>query len=152
MTKVVPYILIADDDPEDLQMLASDFRRQNPVIDIACVQDGQQALSFLVGQDTSALPVMIIADYKMPLLTGAELFRLLQPQEKYHNITKIIWSTSRDKTHIDECLNNGADKYIIKPAEVAELTQIVNDLTELCKYAIIRSAADIDSGSLNDPF
>lgn len=148
MSTSAPYILIADDDFEDSQMLAENFRLQNPGVDITCVQDGNQALSFLVGQDVRKLPVMIVVDYQMPQLSGVELLRLLQAQEKYRNITKVIWSTSCNKKHIDECLSYGANRYFVKPDEMAGLDRIVTDLTSLYRYAVVHAAVDIDGRSI----
>jgi len=152
MSISIPYIVIADDDPEDAQMLAENFRLQNPGVEVACVDDGQQVLTLLIGQDVRQLPVMIVADYQMPQVSGAELFRLLQAQDKYRNITKVIWSTSCNKKHIEECLSHGADKYFVKPDEMAKLSSLVSDLTKIFKYAVIRAATDIDTGYLNNTF
>jgi len=148
MKRNASYILIADDDSEDLQMLVGEFQLKNPGVHIECVQDGKDALAFLVAREISDLPAMVIADYQMPELTGEELLRLIQSQRKYSLITKVILSTSRNKTDMDRCLKNGADKYVVKPSGLAELAHIVDDLIQLFQKVIIRSAIDMDAGSI----
>ena len=137
-----PSLLIADDDPEDMQMLSDMFRQQNPDVNITCVKDGQQALSFLLARNVEDLPAMIIVNYKMPLLNGLDVLRLLHAQSKFRNITKVVWGTLDNKAYIDECLKYGADLYFVKPSGIAELNKIIDHLTTLLTHAVVRASPD----------
>jgi hypothetical protein len=56
MKKQPSYILVADDDPEDQEMLAEEFRRRNPAVEVKCLADGYQVLDYLRVCSTEDLP------------------------------------------------------------------------------------------------
>src|ERR1700742_4210714 len=97
----VPYILVADDDPEDQEMLAERFRRRNPSAKVKLLANGYEVLNFLSACAQDELPQLIVTDYKMPGLTGAELILSLQRNTRSHHIPKIVWSTSNNQEYID---------------------------------------------------
>ncbi len=122
-----PYILIADDDPEDQELLADRFRNLNPSASIKCMDNGFVTLSWLEDQPEDQLPRIIIIDYKMPGLTGAEVLRVLS-ESRYNSIAKVVWSNSNNKQYIDECMTKGAIKYFVKPSSKKEFDELVTYL------------------------
>jgi CheY-like chemotaxis protein len=126
--KPAPYILIADDDLEDQEMLADRFRDINPQASVKCMDNGFVTISWLEDQPVEDLPTLIIIDYKMPGLTAAEVLRCLS-EEKYAGIPKIVWSNSNNKQFIDECMKKGADKYFVKPSSKSDFDELVNYLS-----------------------
>jgi CheY-like chemotaxis protein len=133
MTKQQPYILVADDDPEDQEMLAEQFRRRNPDVEVKCLADGYQVLDYLRVCPTENLPEGMVVDYKMPGITGAEVFQTLQHEERYRKIPKVIWSTSNNQEYIDQSLNSGADKFFTKPVDMRTFDKMVDFLSHLFK-------------------
>lgn len=64
---------------------------------------------------------LIITDWMMPVLTGPELIRRIR-DANWSSYTYIILLTSQDtKDQVVEGLNAGADDYLIKPCDPAEL-------------------------------
>jgi CheY-like chemotaxis protein len=129
--KQLPYILVADDDPEDQEMLAEQFRRQNPAVEVKCVADGYQVLDFLRICPTEDLPELMVVDYKMPGITGAEVLQALQLEERYRDIPKVIWSTSNNQEYIDRSMKSGADKFFTKPVDMHAFDKMVDFLSHL---------------------
>jgi CheY-like chemotaxis protein len=126
-----PYILVADDDPDDQEMLAERFRRSNPDIRFKWMANGYEVLDFLRPCQTEDLPQLMVIDYKMPGITGAEVLQCIQHEERYRNIPKVIWSTSNNQEYIDKALNSGADGYFPKPANMLAFDQLVSRLSQL---------------------
>src|SRR6202044_1738606 len=96
MDEISPYILIADDDPDDLLIFVSAFQEKNPGICAKTFDDGDELLNFLSAQQ-GALPELIILDYKMPRMSGADVLRHLSLTNRYKHIPVVIWSTSERK-------------------------------------------------------
>jgi CheY-like chemotaxis protein len=59
-------ILVADDDPEDQEILKEYLLGENPALSIYCVYNGREALSTLNSLPGHELPSLIILDYKSP--------------------------------------------------------------------------------------
>jgi CheY-like chemotaxis protein len=131
MTKPRPYILVADDDPEDLEMLAEQFRRRNPDVDVRCLPDGYQFLDYLRICPTEDLPELMLLDYKMPGITGAEVLQSIQQKERYQNIPKVVWSTSNNQEYRDRSMKSGASQFLTKPTDMQAFDEMVDLLNKL---------------------
>jgi len=139
----IPYILIIDDDPEDAEMVAEQFRRKHDHALVRCFSDSERAFKFLEAQQIDDLPLVLITDYQMPTLSGVELLKLLRRDHKYDYLAKVVLSTSQNVTHSEECLRNGADKYLVKPDDMEKLNDVVERLSELYLQRIMTVAGFI---------
>jgi CheY-like chemotaxis protein len=131
MEQELPYILLADDDPDDQEVFCDAFTRLNPHACVKIVGDGNELFEFLDGCTVHELPALILIDFKMPLVTGPEILQRLDANNIYRAIPKLIWSTSVRSKDIEECKRLGADDYLKKPATVAEtdgLTRQINSI------------------------
>lgn len=131
MTAERPYILLADDDPDDQEMLAERWRRRNPGIRLQFVINGYEALDFLRNCPNDDLPKLLVVDYKMPGITGADLLKVIQHEERFRHMPKVVWSTSNNQEYIDKSLKSGADQYFTKPQDMSSFDRLVGKLTEL---------------------
>ena len=129
MNKDLPYLLLADDDPDDRDALIQPFVQQNPNVRVIVMGDGQELLNFLGDCPGDALPVLILMDYKMPILTAAEVLEKLAEDDRYTEIPKLVWSTSNRAEYVDRCVRHGATAYFAKPSSLAELATIVERMT-----------------------
>jgi CheY-like chemotaxis protein len=117
----LPYILLAEDDPDDQFTFSDAFSRLNPSISLKIVQDGRELLDFLDGCPDPLLPFIMVLDYEMPYFTGADVLRYLAVCRRFNHIPKIVWSTSTREKDISECLQLGAARFFTKPATNEEL-------------------------------
>jgi CheY-like chemotaxis protein len=130
-----PYILIVDDDPEDLQALSDEFTGQNPGIDVKAIECGGDLLRFLNECPTDRLPVVIVLDYNMPDISGPEVLHRLATCDRYKQIVKVMWSTSRRTKDMEECRGLGATHYLVKPGTIDELRKAVHQLSAIVEMA-----------------
>jgi len=130
-------ILVAEDDRALRDVLQRGLREAGYVVDVA--SDGEQALANL----TSVEYEVAVLDWRMPNLTGLEVIEAARKAEVY---TPILMLTARD-TSSDrvEGLNAGADDYLVKPFEFAEL---VARLRALQRRPALRHTANIVCGDL----
>lgn len=89
------YILFADDDKDDQDLirLCSIHLSQEKYVRI--VDSGEQILQYLNRlPHPSYYPKLIVLDYNMPKMDGASTLLLLKRNESYKKIPVIIFSTS----------------------------------------------------------
>lgn len=127
------HIVMADDDAEDLELLQTAIHSIEPGVQLHLFNNGITALEYLMGSDITPMPSLIIFDYNMPQKNGAQLLLSLNTDARYSDTPKIILSTSNAPLHIEECLNNGATDYLIKPFHLQECYELARKLLLLCR-------------------
>ncbi len=122
-------IMIGEDDLDDQEFLKETFTSIDDSFALVFASNGPDILSKLDKSEDDQLPCLILLDYNMPGLNGADILKELKQNLRYNSIPKIIWSTSKSDTYKDICLQLGANEYLVKPSNV-------NDLVEICRYMI----------------
>jgi CheY-like chemotaxis protein len=114
-------ILIADDDPEDQEILQEYLLKENPALTFLGVLTGGEVMRRLDRCIKTELPKLIILDYKMPALSAVDVLQRIKQNARYAGIPIVVWSTSNRADHRALCLANGAMEYFSKPASHREL-------------------------------
>ncbi len=138
-TKNIPLhklILIGEDDIDDKEILEEIFSSMDSLIKLTFINDGQKLVSFLENATLENLPGLIILDYNMPHLNGAEILRSIQQNEKVKNIPKIIWSTANADGFKNICLQLGAREYLVKPSRFKDLESMIKQMLSYYKLNI----------------
>ena len=114
-------ILIADDDRICLALLRRNLEEWG--YSVTAVEDGDQAWAAF---QQDGCPHLAILDWQMPGMDGLSLCSALKKQ-KWDNPLYLIVLTARNgmKDRVT-CLEAGADDYIVKPYDPAELRARVN--------------------------
>jgi DNA-binding response OmpR family regulator len=106
-------VLVAEDDPGLRSVVARGLEEAGYVVDAAA--DGQEALAYL---DTYEYEVAVV-DWRMPGLSGLELVTTLR---RRRDPLPVLMLTARDlPSDRVEGLDAGADDYLVKPFDFAEL-------------------------------
>ena len=115
-------ILIADDEPDILEIIGFNLRKDG--YEVYTARDGNEALE----KAKEVMPQLIILDIMMPYKTGIEVCRLLRAQDAFDD-TLIVFLTAvnDDVSHI-KGLDTGADDYISKPVSPKVLVSRINAL------------------------
>jgi len=110
-----PKILIADDEPEAVELVA--FNLKQAGFDVITAADGEEALKKARAQ----LPALVVLDVMMPELDGLEVCKLLR-HDPATAVIPIILLTAK-AAEIDRVLGLelGADDYLTKPFSPREL-------------------------------
>ena len=126
------FILLGEDDADDEELLKEVFTTLDNSFSMRFANNGRKLVTHLEQLPDSDLPCLIILDYNMPELNGADILKSLKAQARYDSIPKIIWSTSGSETYKRLCLELGACEYIIKPSSFKELTDVARYMLSFC--------------------
>lgn len=114
----LPVILIVDDESDITTTYAMLFEYHGFRVATAC--DGRSALSMM----NDITPNIILSDYMMPLMTGAELCRTLKAEPRWRDIPFILASGAFDIKELDTPYN----LILQKPVVFSRLLKEVNRL------------------------
>ncbi|HEY0732269.1 MAG TPA: response regulator [Chitinophagaceae bacterium] len=125
-------ILLGEDDADDEELLKEVFSGIDHSLAIKFINNGERLVRSLESLPDHELPCLMVLDYNMPGLNGADILRELKGHKRYDPIPKIIWSTSGSDTYKKTCLALGACEYIIKPSSVRELSEVARYMLSFC--------------------
>lgn len=128
-------ILMADDDLEDIELIERAIVKNEPAATVFKVSNGRGLIDHLNKQNEDQLPCLIVLDFNMPEINGSEVLKIICKHDRYRDIPKVILSTSGARAHIDECMNNGAMGYFVKPNNMTGLNTLAEKLLSYCREA-----------------
>ena len=109
-------IMVVDDDPNAVDIVRTYLEAQG--YDVATARDGREALAKL----EDVRPALVLLDVMMPGMDGWEVARVIKNHPEFGHTTRVVMLTARsDFTDKHEGLRSGADDYLTKPIELAEL-------------------------------
>jgi len=126
------FILLGEDDTDDQEMLKEVFISIDKSFILFFVNNGGEILSALEKLRDDQMPCLIVLDYNMPGLNGADILRELKTNERYKHIPRVVWSTSPSEKFKQICIELGALDYVIKPNNVQDLEKIARYMLSLC--------------------
>jgi len=124
-------IVIAEDDPEDMELIADAILLAEPGAELQKFTDGLSAYEYLSARHDNDLPSLIILDYNMPRLTGAQVLKNMGREARFEPIPKVVLSTSSSPLYKHECIRNGATEYFVKPGSLNELNSLARRMVGL---------------------
>ena len=137
-------ILVVDDHEDNVELLRARLEARG--YDVFGANDGQAALD----QVEHVLPDLILLDVMMPKMDGMEVVRRLKANPNLPFIP-VIMQTALDSTENKvEGLDAGADDYITKPINFAELEARVNSLLRIKKLQSDLASRESELSDLND--
>ena len=115
-----PTILVADDEAINRALIQRRLEREG--YRVLTARDGREAVRLA----REALPDLVILDVMMPGMDGLDACRLIKEDDRTRDIP-VIFLSARDETEMKVSgLGLGADDYISKPFEAAELVARVH--------------------------
>ncbi|TXJ23596.1 MAG: response regulator [Chitinophagaceae bacterium] len=125
-------IIFGEDDIDDIDFLKETFSVLDNSFNLLFIDKGRKLLAKLETLTGDELPCLLVLDYNMPELNGAEILAQLKQDNRYNSIPKIIWSTSGSDTYKNKCLELGAVDYVIKPDNVKDYLETVRYMLTFC--------------------
>jgi CheY-like chemotaxis protein len=127
-------ILIADDDPDDRELIRAAFDENSIKHRINFVENGEELLRYLnrsghyADETLHPFPQIILLDLNMPKKDGREALRELKADNIFKSIPVIILTTSMEQKDIVKSYELGVNSFIIKPVTYSGLVEFTRVL------------------------
>ncbi|MCF8253929.1 MAG: hybrid sensor histidine kinase/response regulator [Bacteroidia bacterium] len=121
-TNLKPIVLYVDDEKNNLMSFKASFRME---FEVMLAGSPDEALEVL----KTCEPHVIISDYRMPFLTGIELFEKIRV--KYPKPLRVLLTAYSDVQSLTDAINKGeVYRYIKKPWHEDEIRSVVRESFE----------------------
>src|ERR1041385_2681007 len=117
-------ILIVDDEPDILEFLSYNFRKNGFTVVLA--KDGAEGIS----KAEAELPGIIVSDILMPVMDGIEMCIRIRKNESLKSTPFIFLTAVSNDYKILHAMTSGANQFASKPVKFEYLLTLVNELLE----------------------
>ena len=116
-------VLIVDDDVRNIFALTCALERLQ--LGVVFAEDGHQGIEMLQRQPDIDL---VLLDVMMPGMDGYETSRVIRSQHRFDRVPIIALTAKAMKGDREKCIAAGADAYITKPVDTAQLISLMRVL------------------------
>ena len=127
-------ILLADDDPKDVELTLIAMDEYKLANQVVVVSDGAEALDYLYRRGNFAEraegnPLVVMLDLKMPKVDGLEVLKQVKSDPVLKTIPIVILTSSRVEQDIIESYNLGVNAYVVKPVAFEKFLEVVKRIS-----------------------
>jgi CheY-like chemotaxis protein len=115
-------IFLAEDDRDDSFLFQEALNKIQYNTRLLVAHDGELLTEMI---EKNPIPDFIFLDLNMPKKDGYSCLREIRSSEKLDRVPVIIMSTSSNEQSIEKAYNEGADLYVRKPDNFADLQKII---------------------------
>lgn len=115
------HILVVDDDRNMLKLIKNALEDK---YEVTTTLNGLLAEKVLSSKDVD----LIILDYEMPIMTGADVFRKLKFNEKYSKIPVCFLTGVSERSKVEEIMALKPNGYLLKPIDMDMLMATISNL------------------------
>ena len=133
MTTSIRRILLAEDDPNDVELTLTALKDHAMVNEVDVVRDGAEALDYLfcrgahAGRSTG-MPAVVLLDIKMPKVDGMEVLRQLKTDPRMAMVPVVMLTSSREERDLVESYRLGASAFVVKPVDLSAFIDAVKQV------------------------
>lgn len=126
-------ILLAEDDPNDIELTMTALTDHGMANEVDVVHDGAEALDYLYKRGpyanrTTGVPAVVLLDIKMPKVDGVEVLRQIKGDPELRVIPVVMLTSSREERDLFESYRLGANAFVVKPVDFAAFVDAVKQV------------------------
>jgi CheY-like chemotaxis protein len=125
-------ILLADDDPRDVELTREALREHHLANRVVVARDGVETLEYLRGSVKAGarpgLPAVLLLDIKMPRLGGLDVLARVRSDPDLKNLPVVMLTSSREGADLQAAYELGANAYVVKPVAFNEFIDAVRQV------------------------
>lgn len=127
------HILLAEDNPRDVELTLSALNEHNLANLVVLARDGVEVMDYLRRQGDfserpEGNPVVILLDIKMPRWNGLDVLRQIRADPLLKMIPVVVLTSSREEPDLVESYRLGVNAYVVKPVKFTEFVDAVKHL------------------------
>jgi CheY-like chemotaxis protein len=125
------HILLAEDNPNDVELALEALSENNLANEVVVVNDGEEALDYLFCRGefenrSTGNPAVILLDLKMPKIDGLEVLSVVRKEESLRSVPVVMLTSSREESDLVESYRLGVNAYVVKPVNFQQFTKAVS--------------------------
>ena len=129
----IRHILLAEDNPNDVELTLTALAEQGLANHIVVVHDGAEVMDYLLCQGTyagrtSGNPAVILLDLKMPKMDGLDVLCAMERKPCLKLIPVVVLTSSQEERDMLSSYQHGANAYVVKPIQFKDFLQAVRSL------------------------
>lgn len=134
MNKNKHFILLVEDNPDDVELILRSFKKNNIANKIKVAYDGAEALDFLfgkgeyAGREAKDMPAVVLLDFKLPKIDGLEVLKRLRADAKTKLLPVVMFTSSKEDQDIINSYKAGCNSYVHKPISFDEFSEVVRQM------------------------
>lgn len=126
-------ILLAEDNPQDIELTLEALSENNLANRVIVVNDGVEALEYLRCEGRykgrkSGFPAVLLLDIKMPLMDGIEVLEAIRGDDKLKVLPVVMLTSSREEPDLKKCYALGVNAYVVKPVNFTEFIEAAKNI------------------------
>ena len=129
----VPGILLAEDNPNDVELTIEALDQHNLANRVTVAHDGVEAMQYLRCEGAfkdrePGDPAVVLLDIKMPRKDGLEVLREIRSDAALKKVPVVILTSSREEQDLITSYDLGVNAYVVKPVDFPHFIDAVKQL------------------------
>lgn len=124
-------ILLVEDTPSDIRLTQEALKDTDLKYTLEVVNDGEQAIDYLLKDESKTTPDLILLDLNMPKKNGHDVLEEIKDVQKLKDVPVILLTVSQDEQDILKALHLKMNYYINKPITSEKLSTLVHAIRSL---------------------
>ena len=129
----VPGILLAEDNPNDVELTIEALAQHNLANRVTVAHDGVEAMEYLRREGAfkdrePGDPAVVLLDIKMPRKDGLEVLREIRSDPALKKVPVVILTSSREEQDLITSYDLGVNAYVVKPVDFPHFIDAVKQL------------------------
>jgi CheY-like chemotaxis protein len=129
----VPVILLAEDNPNDVELTIEALDQHNLANRVIVAHDGVEAMQYLrregaFSEREPGDPAVVLLDIKMPRKDGLEVLREIRGDPVLRRQPVVILTSSREEQDLITSYDLGVNAYVVKPVDFPSFIDAVKEL------------------------
>ncbi len=126
-------IVLAEDNPNDVELTLAALTEINLANEVVVVRDGAEVLDYLFRRNAYAgrapgNPAVLLLDLKMPKIDGLDVLRALKADAQLKTIPVVMLTSSREEQDLVNSYKLGVNAYVVKPVDFRAFIDAVRQL------------------------
>ncbi|KAF0189081.1 MAG: hypothetical protein FD168_1300 [Desulfobulbaceae bacterium] len=126
-------ILLAEDNPNDVELTIEALTEHNLANNVAVVNDGVEVMEYLryegkYKERKKGMPAVLLLDIKMPRMDGIEVLRSIRSDDHFKMLPVVMLTSSREEPDLKKCYELGVNAYVVKPVNFKDFIDAVQHI------------------------
>jgi len=140
-------ILLAEDNPRDVESIQRAFKQARMTNPIQVVTDGSAAIDYLSGagiygdRSQYPFPLLVLLELHLPKVSGLKVLQWIRKRPALERLRVVILTSSRHPGDTERAFALGANSYLNKPGNFEQLVMLMNGLE--FRWAVLEDSLPI---------